>query len=188
MIRTSVNNGLPRWHSAKESACQYRRQQRLGFHLWVGEIPWNRKRQPSPVFLLGRFHEQRSLAGYSSWGAKNWTRLSDGTQKTAQCEQHNTAWGARRKGNTQESSRVYSGMSWMRSSLTEDRLITGEVYSLLHQRQFRKSFPPDKLIPLPRTVYLSSNISQMICFAKCINTRKKGIPKKSLLSYYKLIN
>ena len=74
----------------------------------------------------------------------------------------------------------------MRSSLTEDRLITGEVYSLLQQRQFRKSFPLDKLIP--RTVYLSSNISQMICFAKCINTRKKGIPKKSLLSYYKLIN
>ena len=76
----------------------------------------------------------------------------------------------------------------MRSSLPEDRIITGEVYSLLQQRQFRKSFPPDKLIPLPPPAYLSSNISQMICFAKCINIRKKGIPKKSLLSYYKLIN
>lgn len=76
----------------------------------------------------------------------------------------------------------------MISSLTEDRIITGEVNSLLQQRQFRKSFPPDKLIPLAPTVYLSRNISQMIWFAKCINTTKKGIPKKSLLSYRKLIN
>ena len=27
-----------------------------------------RKRQPTPLFLLGEFHGQRSLAGYSPWG------------------------------------------------------------------------------------------------------------------------
>ena len=28
---------------------------------------------PTPVFLPGKFHEQRSLAGYSPWIAKNQT-------------------------------------------------------------------------------------------------------------------
>ena len=55
--------GLPRWLSGKESACQYRRH---GFDPWVGKIPCRRKWQPTPVFLLGKFHGQRSLGGYSS--------------------------------------------------------------------------------------------------------------------------
>ena len=29
---------------------------------WVGKIPWRRKWQPTPVFLLGKSHGQRSLA------------------------------------------------------------------------------------------------------------------------------
>ena len=33
-----------------------------------GEIPWRRKWQPTPVFLPGESHGQRSLAGYSPWG------------------------------------------------------------------------------------------------------------------------
>ena len=32
---------------------------------WVGKMPWSRKWQPTPVFLPGKFHGQRSLAGYS---------------------------------------------------------------------------------------------------------------------------
>ena len=40
------------------------------------EIPWRRKWQPTPVFLPGESHGQRSLAGYSPWGRKSWTRLS----------------------------------------------------------------------------------------------------------------
>ena len=31
---------------------------------------WSRKWQPTPVFLPGKFHGQRSLAGYSPWGRK----------------------------------------------------------------------------------------------------------------------
>ena len=31
-------------------------------------IPWSRKRQPTPAFLLGELRGQRSLAGYISWG------------------------------------------------------------------------------------------------------------------------
>ena len=36
----------------------------------VGEIPWRRKPQPTPVFLSGKFHGQRSPAGYSPLGHK----------------------------------------------------------------------------------------------------------------------
>ena len=37
---------------------------------WAKKIPWSRKWQPMPVFLPGKFHGQRSLAGYSPWGCK----------------------------------------------------------------------------------------------------------------------
>ena len=33
-------------------------------------IPWRRKWLPTPVFLPGEFHGQRSLEGYSPWGHK----------------------------------------------------------------------------------------------------------------------
>ena len=39
--------------------------------LWVEKIFWRRKWQPTPVvFLLGKSHEQRSLAGYRPWDPK----------------------------------------------------------------------------------------------------------------------
>ena len=62
---------FPRWCSVKESTCQCRRP---GFHPWVGKIPWRRKWQPIPVFLPGKSHGQRSLAGYSPWGHKETDR------------------------------------------------------------------------------------------------------------------
>ena len=34
------------------------------------EVPWRRKWQHTPVFLPGKFHGQRSVAGYSPWGRK----------------------------------------------------------------------------------------------------------------------
>ena len=43
---------------------------RCGFDPWVKEIPWRRKWQPTPVFLPGVSHGQRSLAGYSPWDCK----------------------------------------------------------------------------------------------------------------------
>ena len=35
------------------------------------EDPWRRKWQPTPVFLPGKSHGQRSLAGYSPWARKD---------------------------------------------------------------------------------------------------------------------
>ena len=37
---------------------------------WVGKIPWRRAWQPTPVFLPGESHGQRSLAGCSPWDHK----------------------------------------------------------------------------------------------------------------------
>ena len=51
----------------KESACQCRRPR---FNLWVRKIPWRREWQPTPVFLPGKSHGQRSLAGCSPWVCK----------------------------------------------------------------------------------------------------------------------
>ena len=55
------------WLSAKESTCQCRRYR---FDPWVRKIPWSRKWQPTPVFLPGKFHQQRSPVGYSPWSCK----------------------------------------------------------------------------------------------------------------------
>ena len=59
---------LPWWLNGKESTCQCKR---LRFNPWVRKIPWRRKWQPTPVFLLR--NGQRSLVGYSPWGHKSWT-------------------------------------------------------------------------------------------------------------------
>ena len=71
-------SGLPRWHSGKDSACQRRRRKRLGFSPWFEKTPWRRKWQPTPVFVPGKSHGQRSLADYSPWGCKE----SDTTEHT----------------------------------------------------------------------------------------------------------
>ena len=62
--------GLPRWCSGKESVCQCKRCKRCWFDPWVGKMPWSRKWQPTPLFLPGKFHKQRSLVGYSTRGCK----------------------------------------------------------------------------------------------------------------------
>ena len=63
--------------SGKEFGFQSRRCKRGRFSHWVGKIP-RRKWQLTPVFLPGKFHEQRSLVSYSPWGR----RESDTTERT----------------------------------------------------------------------------------------------------------
>ena len=57
---------------------------RRSFNPWVGKIPWRRAWQATPVFLLGKCHGQRSLAGYSPWGRKE----SDMTEATEHAYTH----------------------------------------------------------------------------------------------------
>ena len=40
-------------------------------HSW---ICWSRKWQPTPVFLPGKSHRQRRLAGYNSWRERSWNK------------------------------------------------------------------------------------------------------------------
>ena len=44
--------------------------QETRFEPWVRKIPWRRQWQPTPVFLPGESHGERSLASYSPWGGK----------------------------------------------------------------------------------------------------------------------
>ena len=67
LVFISTHPGDPRASlvaQTKESACN------TGLDPWVGEIPWRRKWQHTPVFLVVEFRGQRSLAGYSPWGRK----------------------------------------------------------------------------------------------------------------------
>ena len=66
--------GLPGGSDGKESACQCRKHKRWRFNPWVRKIPWRREWQPTPVFLPGKSHGQRSLVGYSPWGCKELDR------------------------------------------------------------------------------------------------------------------
>ena len=70
--------GFPGGTSGKEPTCQRRRHKRHRFDPRVRKLPWRRAWQPTPVFLPGESHGQRSLVGYSPWGAKSSTQLSIG--------------------------------------------------------------------------------------------------------------
>ena len=70
-----ITLGFPGGTSGKEPTCQYRRHKRCRFHPWARKIPWRRAWQPTPVFLPGESHGQRSLVGYSLWVEKSRTQL-----------------------------------------------------------------------------------------------------------------
>ena len=59
--------GFPGGSDGEESACNAGDQRSIPE---LGRIPWRRKRLPTPVFLPGESHRQRSLAVYSPWGHK----------------------------------------------------------------------------------------------------------------------
>ena len=69
--------GFPGSSDGKESTCNVGGP---GFDPCVGKIPWRRQWLPTPVFLFGEFHGQRSLAGYNPWGRKE----SDITEQLTQ--------------------------------------------------------------------------------------------------------
>ena len=69
-------SGLPWWLRWLSVCLQCGR---TWFSPWDGRISWRRKWQPTPIFLPGKNHEWRSLIGYSPWGPKSYTRLSNFT-------------------------------------------------------------------------------------------------------------
>ena len=80
----------PAWKSKttkKEFAWEFKR---CGFNPWVGKIPWSKKWQPTPLFLPGKSHGQRSLGGCSPGAAKS--------QKQLNRAQANSVSSGRRRG------------------------------------------------------------------------------------------
>ena len=71
---------FPSGASSKEFSCQSRRHKRHKFNPWFRKIPWRRAWQPTPVFLCGEAHGQRSLMDFSPWDWKrvghNWSDLA----------------------------------------------------------------------------------------------------------------
>ena len=60
--------GFPSGSEGKESASNEGDMGLIpGSDPWVRKIPWRREWQPTPVFLPGKVHGQRSLVGYSPW-------------------------------------------------------------------------------------------------------------------------
>ena len=62
----------------KKPIYQSMRHKRQGFDPWMGKIPWWRAWQPTPVFLPGESHGQKSLAGYSPQGHQE-SDMTEGT-------------------------------------------------------------------------------------------------------------
>ena len=64
--------GFPGGASGKEPTCQCRRHKKTWVQPLGREDPLERKWQPTPAFLPGESDGQRSPAGYSPWGHKEW--------------------------------------------------------------------------------------------------------------------
>ena len=62
----AFSDGLPRWLRSKNLPAN---AGKVGL-IRVGRISWRRKWPPTPVFLSGESHGQRSLVGYSPWGLR----------------------------------------------------------------------------------------------------------------------
>ena len=72
LIQSGMRSGEAPVAQQKRARLQCRRYSGLSFHLWAGKIPWRKAWRSTPVFLPGKFHGQRSQAGCSPWGRKEW--------------------------------------------------------------------------------------------------------------------
>ena len=69
-VPVSLSSSTVRGSVAKKIHLQLRRHRTPGFDPRVGKIPWRKKWQSAPVFLPGKSHGQRSLAGCRPKGHK----------------------------------------------------------------------------------------------------------------------
>ena len=70
--------GYPLWYSWASLVTQTVKIPPAMWEAWVWSLGWEDALEkgmatlPTPVFLPGEFYVQRSLAGYSPWGCKEW--------------------------------------------------------------------------------------------------------------------
>ena len=88
LISIEVSPGFPGGSGGKDPICQCKRHKTRGFDPWVRKIPWRRAWQPTPVFLPGESHGERSLVGCSPCGRKE----LDMTKATEHTRMHTKAF------------------------------------------------------------------------------------------------
>ena len=64
MLLLLLSSRLPWWLRWYRIYLQCKRSK---FNPWVGMIPWRREWLPTPLFLPGEIHGQRSLVGFHQW-------------------------------------------------------------------------------------------------------------------------
>ena len=79
-VPLALQPGDPR---SKDPICQCRGWKRTGFDPWVEKIPCRREWQPTPVFLPGEFHGQRSLGHYIVHGVSKSRTPTEAVSKQA---------------------------------------------------------------------------------------------------------
>ena len=80
-IPCSAKIGLPSVTVVNNLPANAQEARDVGLIPGSGRFPWRRKWQPTPVFLPGKFHGQRSLVGYNPRGHKE----PDTTEHTHCC-------------------------------------------------------------------------------------------------------
>ena len=83
-MHSRQHQGFPSGAGIKNLPANAGDVRRHEFNPWVAKIPWRKKWQPTPVFLPGESHGQRSLVGYSPRARKE----SDVTEHTRNAHQH----------------------------------------------------------------------------------------------------
>ena len=93
---------------------------------WVWSLGWEdplkEEMASTPVFWPGEFHGQRSLAGYSPWGHKEWDKTEQLMLSLTYHEPHNPAIASPIKGG-----KVFWGLSWG-PSWGQHSVVLGEVF------------------------------------------------------------
>ena len=121
-----MQDTFPGGTRGKEPACQFRKPKRLGFDPWVRKIPWRRKWQPTPAFVPGDSHGQRSLVGQNPWGRR--VRHDWAPKLMAQCYVHSTLLTLPRNGSSLTA--CYSMFKIVLFCFTVSFLILGSPKSL----------------------------------------------------------
>ena len=113
-----VAAGLPKWHSGKVNQC--RKCRKGEFDPWVRKIPWRRKWQPTPVFLPGKSHGQRSLVGCGPWGSQkvghDWAHEQPTAIDWVACEQQKFIFYSSGGWDAQDQGTGRFGIWWMLTS------------------------------------------------------------------------
>ena len=91
----------------------HQRCRRRGCNPWVGKIPWRGTWQPTPVFLPGEPHGERSLVGRGPWGhtESDTTEATEHTHSEGRVGHHQVEQGTHdggHKGSKEKWQNVYA--------------------------------------------------------------------------------